>query len=148
MDALLVAARAIVGIVARSLDEVDAELAPPQLRALMIVATRGAMNLAELSTWMGVHPSNATRAVDGLVRGGLAERTESAADRRHTILSLTSRGRALIDRIIAARREAFGAVLAEMDPADRRRLGPALASFATAADEPEGPDRPGWEWPA
>ena len=145
-DAVLVAARAFVGIVARSLAEAEAQLTPAQLRIMMIIATRGPMNLSDLSKVMGVHPSNATRAADRLVTGGLLIRQESPADRRRTLLSLSPAGGALIEAIIERRRTAFEEVLGRMTERDQRALGTALAVFAAAAGEPAEPDRPGWEW--
>jgi DNA-binding MarR family transcriptional regulator len=145
-DAVLVAARAFVGIVARSLAEADTQLTPPQLRVLMIIATRGPMNLSDLSEVMGVHPSNATRAADRLVNSDLLHRQESPADRRRTVLSLSAAGGALVEAIIGRRRVGFEEVLGRMSERDRRALGTALAAFAAAAGEPDEPDRPGWEW--
>ena len=146
LDAVLVAARAFVGIVARSLAEADARFSPPQLRVLMIIATRGAMNLSDLSLAMGVHPSNATRAADRLVNNGYLDREESTADRRRTVLSLAPAGHALVAAIVERRRSAFEEVLARMSERDLRALGTGLAAFAAAAGEPSEPDRPGWEW--
>lgn len=146
LDAVLVAARAFVGIVARSLADAEAQLTPPQLRVLMIIATRGPMNLTDLAAVMGVHPSNATRAADPLVNRGLLDRRESAADRRRTVLSLAPAGEELVRAIVERRRSAFDEVLARMTGPDRRALGTGLAAFAVAAGEPAEPDRPGWEW--
>ncbi len=146
VDAMLVAARAFVGIVARSLADAEAELTPPQLRVLMIIATRGPLNLTDLALVMAVHPSNATRAADRLVTGGFLDRQESVVDRRRTVLSLTPAGRALVDAIVERRRATFEEVLARMTERQQRALATGLAAFATAAGEPTEPDQPGWEW--
>jgi len=146
VDAVLVAARAFVGIVARSLAEPEAQLTPPQLRVLMIIATRGPLNLSDLSVVMRVHPSNATRAADRLVTDGYLDRQESAVDRRRTMLSLAPAGQALIDAIVKRRRIAFEEVLGRLTEREQRALGAGLTAFAAAAGEPAEPERPGWEW--
>lgn len=145
VDAALVAARVFVGIVARSLAEAEAQLTPPQLRVLMIVATRGPLNLSDLSMVMRVHPSNATRAADRLVNDGYLERNESAVDRRRTMLSLAPAGQTLVDAIVERRRLAFEEVLARLSERDQRALCTGLAAFAAAAGEP-AETGPGWEW--
>lgn len=146
VDALLVAARAFVGIVARSLAEAEAQLTPAQLRILMIIATRGPLNLSDLSGAMRVHPSNATRAADPLVNDGYLDRKESEVDRRRTVLSLAPAGQALVDAIVERRRNAFEEVLARLTEREQHALGSGLAAFAAAAGEPAEPERPGWEW--
>jgi DNA-binding MarR family transcriptional regulator len=95
---------------------------------------------------MGVHPSNATRAADRLVNGGLLTRQQSAADRRRTVVSSSPAGRRLVETIIKRRRTAFEEVLGRMTERDQRALGRSLGAFAAAAGEPDEPDRPGWEW--
>ncbi len=146
VEAALLASRAFVGIVARSVAEADAQLTPQQLRALMIIATQGPMNLSDLSAVMGVHPSNATRAADRLVSRGLLQREESSSDRRRTVLLVAPAGRVLVNAIVERRRSALAEVLARMSEREQKAFGRALAAFAAAAGEPGALDQPGWEW--
>ena len=67
----MVAARVLVAVSAQSVAAVQDELTLPQLRVLVMVASRREMNLGAVAEGLGVHPSNATRAVDRLVVAGL-----------------------------------------------------------------------------
>ena len=69
VDAVMLAARVLVAVVARSVAEVEAVVTLPQLRILMLVTTRGQINLGTVAEALGVHPSNASRACDRLVYG-------------------------------------------------------------------------------
>ncbi|MEO5609539.1 MAG: MarR family transcriptional regulator [Ornithinibacter sp.] len=133
--AVMVAAQALVGVAAQGVAEVEDRVTLPQLRVLMLVATRGGLNLGALADAMGVHPSNASRACDRLVDAGLLRRSESALDRRNLMLELTEDGHSLIDELIDHRRTAIAAILGRMPDARRRTLASALGSFARATGE-------------
>jgi DNA-binding MarR family transcriptional regulator len=135
VEATMLAARALVGISAQSLAEVDEAVTPPQLRVLVMVASRGPLNLGAVARGLGVHPSNATRACDRLVAAGLLDRRDDPADRRNLLLQLTEQGRALVDAVMDRRRHAIAAVLERMPALQRTALVPVLATFAEAAGE-------------
>src|SRR4051794_29967884 len=82
VEATMLAARALVGISAQSLAEVDDVVTPPQLRVLVMIASRGPLNLGAVARGLGVHPSNATRACDRLVAAGLGGRRRAPRHRR------------------------------------------------------------------
>src|SRR6478736_4378874 len=67
VEAVLAASRVLVGVAAQSLADIEDAVSVPQLRAMMILTTRGPLHLTALADDMGVHPSNATRACDGVV---------------------------------------------------------------------------------
>jgi DNA-binding MarR family transcriptional regulator len=135
VDAILLAAQALVGVTAQSVAEVEEVVTLPQLRVLMLVASRGALNLNALAQAMGVHPSNATRACDRLVAAGLLRRRESSVDRRNLVLSLTDSGQQLVDAMVQRRRRAIAGVLEQVPPARRRALAAAMRTFGLAAGE-------------
>ncbi|OFE15056.1 hypothetical protein BA895_07980 [Humibacillus sp. DSM 29435] len=135
VHAVMIAAQALVGVAAQGVAEVEDRVTLPQLRVLMLVATRGGLNLGALAQAMGVHPSNASRACDRLVDAGLLRRTDSTLDRRNLMLDLTSKGHALIDELIEHRRAAIAAILGKMPESRRRTLASAMLSFAQAAGE-------------
>ena len=140
VDAVMRASRALVGIAAASLAEVDDVVTVPQLRVLVIVDTRGPQNLAAVASALEVNPSNASRTCDRLIKAGLLDRQESPIDRRHVTLTLTDAGKALVDQVTSHRRAAIGRVLRRMRPDERDRLAAALDSFASAAGEPSRDD--------
>lgn len=138
VDAAMLAAQALIGVAAQSVSEVEDRVTMPQLRVLVLVATRGPFNLNALADALGVHPSNATRACDRLVALGLLLRTESTVDRRNLFLGLTPDGQLLIDTLLEHRRAAMGAVLARLPDHFREALVGALLAFGAAADEAPG----------
>lgn len=135
IEAVMAAARVLVAVSARSVAEMEEAVTLPQLRVLVMVESRGQLNLGAVAHGLGVHPSNATRACDRLVDAGLLTREDDPADRRNIVLTLTARGRQVVDKVMELRRSAIADVLTQM-PADRRaELVPTLTAFATAADE-------------
>ncbi len=147
VDAVQRASRALVGIAAAAIAAVDATVTVPQLRVLVLLDTRGPLNLAGVAAALYVNPSNASRICERLIKAGLVDRQESPLDRRNVTLSLTDAGRRLINKVIRHRRAAITRVLREMDPHDRQLLTTALDRFATAAGEPMPDDAVTMVWP-
>jgi DNA-binding MarR family transcriptional regulator len=116
VDAVMLAARVLLGVSARSMGAVEDVVTPPQLRLLVMVASRGPLNLAAVAEGMGVHPSNATRACDRLVVAGLLDRRDNPADRRNLLLELTPAGHELVKRVMDQRRAAIAEILDRMPP--------------------------------
>lgn len=145
VEAVLAAARVLVDVVAASIADVEVTL--PQFRVLLMIATQGPLNLTAIADGLDVHPSNATRACDRLVAADLLERHEPEFDRRHVLLSLTARGRRLVESVMRRRRRAVAGVLDRMPAAERGELIPALEAFTAAAGNlPVGDAEPlGWQ---
>lgn len=135
VGAVMRATRVLVAIIAQSVAEIEDVVTLPQFRVLVMVAAQGPLNLRAVASGLGVHPSNATRACDRLVAGGLLDRRDDPADRRNLVLTLTDEGRRLIDSVMQRRHAAIGVVLAQMPPQNRRTLAADLAAFADAAGE-------------
>lgn len=147
VEAVLWASRALVGIAAASVAEAEELVTVPHLRILVFVATRRPVNLAAVAQALGVHPSNASRAVDRLIKAGLLDRRDAPEDRRHLTLTLTPAGRELVDRVSTHRRDAISAVLARMTTDDRNALAYTMRRFAAAAGEPVDGDVLTLLWP-
>lgn len=130
------ASRALVGIAAASIAEVDGTVTVPQLRVLVIIDTRGPQNLAAVAAALEVNPSNASRTCDRLIAAGLLHRREATDDRRNVTLTVTPKGKDLVDRVTAHRRKAISRVLRRMPADERDQLAVALDRFAAAAGEP------------
>lgn len=136
VDALLAASRALVGIAARSLSGLDADVTLPQFRAMMVLATRGPQRMVDIAAELNVNPSTATRMCERLVRKGLIRRDRDTADRREVRLSLTDAGANVVTEVSDRRRvELVRLVKAlpaqSVDPATQ-----ALRELAVAAGEP------------
>ncbi|MBT2273569.1 MarR family winged helix-turn-helix transcriptional regulator [Rhodococcus qingshengii] len=147
VEAALWASRALVGIAAASVAEAEELVTVPHLRILVLVDTRGPVNLAAVAEALQVHPSNASRAVDRLIKAGLLDRRDAPEDRRHLTLTLTPPGQELVDRVNTHRRDAISAVLARMTNDDRNALAYTMRRFAAAAGEPLDGDVLTLLWP-
>lgn len=135
VDAALQAADVMLRVAARSVAEVEDIVTSPQLRVLVMIATRGPQTVGNLATELGVHASNATRTCEKLVRAGWIQRMEDPADRRFVRVDLTRAGGELVERVIEHRRAALAEVLAEMDPDERSVAVASFRAFARAADD-------------
>jgi DNA-binding MarR family transcriptional regulator len=78
--------------------------------------------IEELSGVLGLTHSATVRLVDALVADGNAARRRRSGDQRAVAIRLTPSGRATARRIIRARREAVGEVLAGLTTTQRRSL--------------------------
>jgi len=135
VESVIAATRVLVAVTAESVTRVEDEVSLPQLRVLVMVASRPGMNLGGIATGLGVHSSNATRAVDRLVGAGYLDRRDDPTDRRNLQLELTAAGRELVGRVMDDRRSAIARILERMPASRRRALVPVLRSFAHAAGE-------------
>ena len=130
----------MVGVAARSLAGVDADVTLAQFRTLMVLASRGPQRAVDVATELGVNPSTATRMCDRLVRKGLIRRSRRAGDRRAVRLTLTPAGRELVDEVTRRRREELSRLVAAIPPASYAELAATLWAISDAAGEPRESD--------
>lgn len=133
VDAAIAAANVLMGVAARSVQRVEDEVNSLQLRVLMLIELDGPQSPGAIATELGVHPSNATRTCDKLVQADLISRAEDPQDRRFIRLELTRRGTALVEKVIADRREALAGILRELSAAQLDQVVLGLQIFAEAA---------------
>jgi DNA-binding MarR family transcriptional regulator len=145
-DALLVASRALVAVAARSLASVDSDVTLSQYRALVVLASRGPQTVGQLADEIGVHASTATRLCDRLVSRRLITRVQSAANRRETHITLSVKGRRLVDDVTRRRRHELRTIVRRLPAELTRPMIVALNAFADAAGEvPEQDWSLGWQ---
>jgi DNA-binding MarR family transcriptional regulator len=135
-DALLTASRLLVAISAHSIARVDETITIPQFRTLVILSTRGPVNLATLAGLLDVQPSAAGRMVDRLVTAGLIDRLPHPTSRRELLAALTDRGREVVRQVTAQRRGEIARIVERMPSTERHGLVRALTAFTTAGGEP------------
>ena len=135
-DALLTASRLLVAISARSIALVDDSITIPQFRTLVILSNEGPVNLATLGGLLDVQPSTIGRMVDRLVSAGLIDRRPHPTSRRELVAELTARGRRVVQKVTANRRNELARVVEKMPARERRGLVRALAAFTAAGGEP------------
>lgn len=146
VTALLTASRALVGVSARSLADVEETVTLTQFRVLVVLRSRGRTRQGALAERLGVNASSVLRLVDRLVAAGMVTRQEVEGDRRAVDLDLTARGRDLVDTVTARRRAAIAEIVEAMPAGRRRGLVAALSAFAEAADEPPPADDGLTDW--
>ena len=143
--AVLVASRALVGVAARSLAATEGIVTLVQYRALVLLASRGELNVGSLAEALDVHQSTATRLCDRLVAKGLVDRTTSAANRREVVVGPTGTGHALVRAVTTRRRREIDTILARLSGQERALLADAFSTFAHAAGEvPDDAWKLGW----
>lgn len=133
VEAVLRAANVLLRVAARSVVEVEDVVTSPQLRVLVLIASRGPQNLTAVAQELGVHPSNATRTCERLVVAGLIKRRDDPSDRRYVQLALTSKGRALVNTVLEHRRNAVAEVISRIPEELRAPIAEAMDAFAAAA---------------
>lgn len=111
----------------------------------MLTSDRSALNLTDVAQLLQVHPSNATRLVDRLVKAGLLDRRDDPEDRRQLRLTLTTAGNRIVTRVLEHRRRAFRDLLATLPPTAQVAVGTAMGRLAAAA--PAAPDAQTWVVP-
>jgi DNA-binding MarR family transcriptional regulator len=108
------------------LEVTGGELTPSQLKILTLVSRNQAPRIGDVAGLLGVSNSAASKAVDRLVRGGLLRRTEVAADRRALEITLTARGRKILDDYERAADRRLMALFDGIPSADLRELAGAM----------------------
>jgi DNA-binding MarR family transcriptional regulator len=112
----------------------ELELTLTQMKALFQLTTVDELALKEIADGLGLSDPATSRAVDGLVKRELVERSEDPADRRIKRVRLTSRGRKTIDELAAVRIATFQRLVEELSDHERARLADALEPILTRQD--------------
>lgn len=115
---------------AYSPDWIHLDLTMGQLKALVGLATLGAMSVSELAEWMNTSKPSASVLVDRLVHQGYAARREDQDDRRRTLVELTHQGSELMARLERSGGERMEAWLARMSADDLSALTRGLRALA------------------
>jgi DNA-binding MarR family transcriptional regulator len=125
-----------IGITAVALARASAgELTLAQWRALVVLGRRDAVRVGEIAIAIGGSLPSTSRLVQRLERRGLVTTERDEADRRATLVRMTSKGGDLRMAVIASRRRAMEAALAAFAPQLPRGLAPGLAAIARAFDQ-------------
>jgi DNA-binding MarR family transcriptional regulator len=115
------------GGVIRAVDE--SGLSFPQMKALItLVGEEGnePATVKLVAERLGLSLASASRAVDELVKRGLATRVEDPDDRRVRRVSLTAAGQQVADELVAARLAGLERFVRTLSGQERRKLDAAL----------------------
>ena len=137
VTAVLTASRVLVGVSARSLAEVEETVTVTQFRTLVVLDSRGEINLNSLAEALDVNSSTALRMIDRLLVAGLVTRRENPNNRREVLLGLSAEGARIVDIVTKSRRSEIARIVTAMPNERRSELIAALHAFADAAGEPQ-----------
>ena len=98
-------------------------LSAPRLSALSVIVFAGPLSLAELAAAEQVRPPTMSRIVEALVEDGLVTRETTPGDRRSVRISVTEKGRRLMDAGRERRVQALSERLVGLAQSERRALG-------------------------
>jgi DNA-binding MarR family transcriptional regulator len=105
------------------------DIAPSHARAVGVLTRHGVMRLSELSDHLHIAPRTATEVVDELESRGFVQRRPDPADRRATLVSLTSDGTRVAASIRATRAAEAQRFFSVLSAADRAHLSRILGEF-------------------
>lgn len=140
VEATLTASRALLGVVARSAADALHLVTLPQFRVLVVLATHGPLRIGALAERMNAKPSTFSRTTDRMVAHGWVERAGSTDSRREVVVTITEKGRLLVDQVTQRRRREIANVLERLTPQEQDAVQNALTLFADAAGEPRPSD--------
>jgi DNA-binding MarR family transcriptional regulator len=109
-------------------------LEPGQWDTLDLLVRRDTWRMSELAEGLRVDPSTATRAVQRLLKSGLAERHSCIDDGRVVLVSATEIGRTRHANIVGHRTELMRAVVGAFDPDEQRQLAGFLERMVGSID--------------
>ena len=109
------------------------DVTPSQARALGVLRRHGPLRLGDLAEHLRIVPRSVTEVVDALEERALVDRRPDPADRRATLVALTTRGDEVAAGIRAARTSGAGSLFAQLPAPDRAELARILTALRAAA---------------
>lgn len=119
----------------------ELNLTMPQLKVMLILATKGGAGGQELVSVLGVTLATMTGIVDRLVAADLVTRREDPQDRRVRRVELTDAGRQLIDGLMSAGAEHQKRLLSRLDLGELHTVEQAVEIMHRAMSEETAADR-------
>lgn len=108
------------------------------LRAIERLSADSKPSISDIATRLSIEHSTASRAVDAVVRGGLATRTTCDDDQRRARLSLTASGRTLLGEATQRRVGMLAEITDGWEPAEIDQLSELLHRLLDGFDRIEG----------
>lgn len=108
---------------------------PGQMDALDVIIIEGQHTMGEIAERLRIDPSTATRAVQRLIKDGLAERTTDETDARVVTVTPTERGRKIHADVSQRRREVLLGIMERFPAEEREVLADTLEKFVAALDD-------------
>jgi DNA-binding MarR family transcriptional regulator len=106
----------------RQLDMADVEVTMPQARCLLLISLHPSMSISALASHLHIGLPSASGLVERLVEAGYVERNPDPRDRRQQLVTLSGRGRSLVDRLHELPSAKLSELLAGLSLAELRGL--------------------------
>jgi MarR family transcriptional regulator, organic hydroperoxide resistance regulator len=116
-------------------DWMELDMTMAQVKALFTISQGEAVPVNRIADYLGVGQPTASHLVDKLVRQGFAGRSENLADRRVTLVRLTSEGEDLVRRLYQGGEEQYRDWVRELNEEERKDLLNGLQALAKAASK-------------
>jgi DNA-binding MarR family transcriptional regulator len=116
-----------------------AGLSMAQFGILMHLHYRHNCGISHLGEHMDISAAAASQLVDRLFQHGLLERTEDPSDRRAKVLTLTPKGRELIEKSLTARTRWVDELVGAISPEDYDEVTVTLTKLTQAVRDIEQP---------
>jgi DNA-binding MarR family transcriptional regulator len=122
----------------RTLDSwVKLNLTIPQLKSLFYISRHGRVNPSGLASGIRVTPANVTGILDRLVEQGLLTRTPDPNDRRISWLTVTDKGKTLINDLREGRAQEMRRTLDKLTEEELSSVAHGFELVAAAAEASE-----------
>jgi len=123
----------------RTLDSwVKLDLTIPQLKSLFYVSGHGKVNPSALAAGIHVTPANVTGIVERLVEQGLLTRSADVDDRRVSWLTVTDKGKTLINDLREGRAQEMRRILDKLTEQELAAVAHGFQLVAGAAEAGQG----------
>lgn len=116
----------------------DTGLSTTQCKALLELGGLGdcptTWQVSDLAELLGSSLPSMSRAVDGLVKKGLATRVEDPTDRRVRLVRITRDGKGLVDELTTVKRNGLEAFASTLTATQRRKIDAAVEALMDRDD--------------
>jgi len=116
----------------------ESGLSMTQTKALLELGGLGESSeprqVSDLAETFGVSVPSMSRAVEALVKAGLATRVEDAEDRRVRRIAITAAGKGLVEELLVVRQAGMESFAAGLSAAQRRKLDAAIDALMDRED--------------
>ncbi len=106
----------------------------PSYVAIASLDDQGPMRVSNLAEACGVDTSTMSRLVERLLAGGLIERAVAAADHRAVVVQVSAKGKRLLHRLKAVRRQALNELLASWQRDEQQQFARLLSRFVSSLE--------------
>ncbi len=113
----------------------DAGLTVPEWRVLATLADGGARTLGELAAIVLAQQSTATKLVGRMQAQGWVERGAGDVDRRHSLVTITADGHAMLGSLLARSKRHEAATIDRLSAREAAVLKGALRKLIAASDD-------------